>query len=309
MEATAYFHIRNDVQLGFFIPDYYRQYSTIRKDHVYEIELAGFAYHLNKFKPQTFDIDRGPMLEEKKLELRKEGKEDNIASVQVSMNEDMCNISNGFFCDDADDISVIAKIDNIREFKFMDEDCYEIILKFDERGGNMALPIFVGKYKFEEDYIPQVGDTVEGVIWLQGFIRNDEGLNTVNVISTDNSDDDIDIGLLSAVREKEHNLDDLIVNALKEKSHAEDIMMFKAGLNCDPDFICNINGQRKYIKVMTGYFDTEQEYDIAYAEFKKNIIENSVFVQIIPLALVGIKMEEYYKIYYNGFAEINPEPI
>ena len=114
--------------------------------------------------------------------------------------------------------------------------------------------------------------------------------------------------LLCGVRGTDYDLDSIIVQALDRKGKVEDICQCPEALPGDADFSCRINGSLKFIKVMTGYFENEDECREKWQKFCKQTIPRLDGRDVHLLSIVGIKLSrDQYKIYYNGFSKLNSE--
>ena len=259
VEASAEFRLCEGHTLECYLQDYGMRDYTFKSGRNYEIEIAVFGYDMSRFEGHEFDIDRGPMLDEERKRLRKEGKDDNISSVKVTMPEDMCNI-NRSFSGWEHDVSIIARIEQRDDFVFMGRDCIKFTLAFDERGGYAKLPVFMAREKFDDGEIPKVGDSVECSGWLQGIVLGETGDE-----AEDKSDDEEKIDydwtnsiFLSSIG-KNTELDSMAINTVGRKHDVENIVRFPDALPEDPVFSCSVNGENVFVKVCTGYFDTEEE--------------------------------------------------
>lgn len=314
IEATVEFDLRKNgnTTLAFFMPDYCGEFLRLKPDTAYRVELGAFAYSVRRFEEREFKIDKGPMLAEEKLRLRKEGKDDNIDSVSVHMTSDFCNISRSFNSW-TDDVSIMAPIERIERFTFFGNKCLTLWLKFDERGANIILPVFLKEGNLDDGYCPQVGDVIECSCWLQGLVHETHELGFAPEIQDaekDEEDDDyfdFDRALLAGVRGTDHDLDSLAVRALEQKGKVEELCRCPEALPGDADFSCRIGGAVKFVKVMTGYFEDEEQCRAAWKKFCAQIPARTDGKTICLLSVVGIKLcDDHYKIYYNGFSELNP---
>ncbi len=303
LEATAEVELNDEQKISFFIPDYYRDRKLIKADHNYSVELAGFCYEMNKFEPVTFNIDAGPLLEEHRERLRKEGKSDAIDSVPVHMTEDTNNLCRHIFSDVVDDIEFIGKIESVDTFKFLGNDCFEVIIKFnEERYKGIKLPIYIGAHKLE-DYTPKAGDTVQGGLWLQGILRKDLGeiKKTSPRLPEENTDSITE--KLFGTGKPELSLSAMAEGGLEFTSKASEITKWENQTRKDPDFVCRINNKNHFIKVIHGYFDDEESF---YAEVRTSSIPVTLFDKypIEYVAVAGTKLGEGYKMHYLGFEEL-----
>lgn len=313
IEATVEFDLRKNgnTTLAFFLPDYCGEFLRLKPDTAYRIELGAFAYSVSRFKEREFKIDKGLMLEEEKLRLRKEGKDDNIDSVSVHMTSDFCNISRSF-SGWADDVSIVAPINRIEKFVFLGNKCLALWLKFDERGADITLPVFLKEGNLDEGYCPQVGDVIECGCWLQGWVHESHELNFSQEIPEmeEDSDDDVfdfDHALLGGVRGTDYDLESLAVRALEQKGKVEDLCRCPEALPGDADFSCYANGETRLVKIMTGYFENEDDCRSAWQKFRVQTPDRPDGRPICLLSVVGIKLsDDQYKIYYNGFSKLNP---
>ena len=312
IEATIEFDLGKNWKnsLAFFLPDYCGEMLRLKPGIAYRVELGAFAYSVSRFEERELKINKGPMLAEEKLRLRKEGKDDNIDSVSVHMTSEFCNISrsfNGW----ADDVSIVAPIDRIEKFTFLGNKCLTLWLKFDERGADITLPVFLKEGNLDDGYCPQIGDVVDCACWLQGWVHESHELSSVPEPEEDSSDDDDDFDfdrmLLAGVRGTDYDLDLLAVRALEQKGKVEDLCRCPEALPGDADFSCSVDGTVKLVKVMTGYFENEDECRAAWQKFCIRTAHRPDGKAVCLLSVVGIKLcDDQYKIYYNGFSRLNP---
>ena len=312
IEATVEFSLLKSggPTLAFFLPDYCGEAFRLKPDTAYRIELGAFAYSVSRFEERVFKIDRGPLLAEEKLRLRKEGKDDNIDSVSFHLTSDFCNITQSF-SGRTDDISVVAPIERIEKFTFLGTECLTLWVKFDERGAGMTLPVFLKEENLADGYRPQVGDVIYANCWLQGWVHesHDPGSNTIAVpeAEEDEEDDGFGHGLLAGVRGTDHDLDQLAVRALELKGAVDELCRCPEALPGDADFSCWAGGSVRFVKVMTGYFENGEMCRAAWNDFCRRVVPRPDGREVCLLAVVGIKLcEEQYKIYYDGFSKLNP---
>lgn len=316
IEATVEFDLQKNRSntLAFFLPDYCREMLRLKPDIAYRVELGAFAYSVSRFEEREFKIDKGPMLAEEKLRLRKEGKNDNIDSVSIHMTSEFCNISrsfNGW----VDDVSIVAPIDRIERFTFLGNRCLTLWLKFDNRGADIMLPVFLKEGHLTDGYQPEVGDVIDCSCWLQGWVHESHELGRVSEMpeqEDDNDDDafDFDHLLLAGVRGTDYDLALLAVRALEQKGKVEDLCRCPEALPGDADFSCTVDGVVKFVKVMTGYFENEEKCRAAWQEFCIHTPHRPDGKEVCLLSVVAIKLcDEQYKIYYNGFSRLNPDVI
>ena len=284
----------------------------MKQDTAYRIELGAFAYSVRRFEEREFKIDKGPVLAEEKLRLRKEGRDDNIDSVSIHMTGDFCNISRSF-SGWADDVFITAPIDRIGEFTFLGGKCLTLWLKFDERGADITLPVFLKEANLVDGYRPQAGDVIECSCWLQGWVHESHEPGFIAEMQgpedSREDEDGFDFGraLLTGVQGTGHDLDSLAVRALEQKGKAEDLCRCPEALPGDADFSCRINGSVKFVKVMTGYFENEDQCRTAWQDFCARIPARPDGRPVCLLSVVGIRLcDDQYKIYYNGFSELDP---
>lgn len=306
VEASVRFRTREDGStLSFYLPDYQVKAEKLKKNTAYRIELGAFAYEVSKFERQEFKISEGPFFEEHKKRLRDEGEDDNIDSVSVYMENDFCTLSmstNGW----DDDIFMIAPIESIEKFTFLGNECLTLWLKFDERGGDMTLPVFLRTSQLKEGYEPQVGDVVSCTAWLQGWIHESRGVYKAQDTKGAEENKDTLPPLLETIKKSmQPDLRKLAVSALVQKCGAENICRCPDSLPGDADYSCLINGETKFVKVMTGYFDDEVEYLEEREEIISEIFPHADGKKIHTLFVAEVSFcEDYNKIHYDGFEDL-----
>lgn len=304
LEATADFILTENIALSFFIPEYFNQLSTLKSDTAYEIELAGFAYDVTKFEEQSFDVTNPSMLAIEKERLRENGEDDDIQSVTVKFGFDFCTLTRAMNAG-RDDISLIAPICEVSYFNFRGTPCCRLVVQFDERGGELRLPIYLRVGNLEAGYNPQVGDVISAGAWLQGIISETQADAPQVDFKKHPSlfdiwNDTLFLGTLDA----NHDLRKLVPKALAEKANATDIAPLPESLPGDPQFSCKINGDLCYIRAMTGYYNDEFSFQTEEQAFLENTERLGRFSPVHFVSIVGIAIkgrDEGYNIHYNGF--------
>lgn len=112
---------------------------------------------------------------------------------------------------------------------------------------------------------------------------------------------------MAGVRGENYDLDSLAVRAIEQKGMVEDLCRCPEALPGDADFSCRIGGSVKFVKVMTGYFENEDDCRKAWKDFCIQTVPRPDDKAVCLLSIVGIKLcDDQYKIYYNGFSKLNP---
>ena len=289
---------------NFFVPDYYRDRGKFRQGYAYKVELAGFAYWMEEFKEQRWQIDKGPMLEREKERLREEGLSDEIASVEVVMDENASLLTPRLENKHDANHEFVGKVVKATSFDFLGNKVHRVVVDFHpDRPGNLRLPIFVGEHKLK-GFMPQVGTAVTGILWLQGILREeigpaapveeDDGIIPTNALP-DWMLNPNEEGVLSRVTEQ-------ALGKLRPEA-IEDVPSRLIG---EPEMIVRVSGQNFFLFTFTAEVESMAVLEAKLAEvatvgdrFAK---DRGVAVEHIGIGLV--KQGEGYKILYAGFEKL-----
>lgn len=263
VEALAEFRLCEEHVLKCYIQDFGMRDYVLKTGKKYAIEIAVFGYGMSLLDKREISIEKGAMVAMEKRRLRQEGKDDNISSVKIGIPEDICSIfpsPSGCDCD----VSILAKIESVEDFMFMENPCLRITLAFDERGGYAKIPVYMAKSSFGTDYLPKAGDTVQCCGWLQGIVLEEIG-DCAREEEKADDEETLRTSFMKSVGTAQM-LDEMAFSALKKRDDVKDLVCFPDALSSDPRCSCTIEGANVFVKVFTGYFESEEAGRKAIAE-------------------------------------------
>lgn len=134
--------------------------------------IAGFAYWLECVKDTIISVDSGAIWDLEKQRRLEEGMSEEEAAKPVEISTKGLGMLVQIREDSPADAEIRGTISAVQQFVFNDQSLWRIdilALNDEENGEKIAVPIFVRDDKLKEGYRPQVGDDVQGVVWMQGF--------------------------------------------------------------------------------------------------------------------------------------------
>lgn len=167
--------------IEFFATDFEIQASNWRKPGLARVALAGLALDLVPFAAEPWIIREGPLVEERKKELREADRhaEAEAPDFHVSLPTDSLRT---FYSMDDDEHMLIGKIVSVTSVKPLPQFRgwrLEIECLPDDIPSGHRLVVFVFPPAWKEAKPPRKGQMVEGTIWLQGsWIGGDDKNNT-----------------------------------------------------------------------------------------------------------------------------------
>lgn len=160
---------QDESEVHFFDPFFYLNHKNYRRRQDQSVCLAGFAYVLRRAKSSTFQIDKGPLITR---ERERRLAQDSSAEVShIRLNISMQGASIFLPIHDSPDYTVRTQIQAVSQFEVMGIRFYRIegaLLRGDQQ--ELLIPIYASAWS-NHGYVPQVGDDVEAVIWLQGYLE------------------------------------------------------------------------------------------------------------------------------------------
>jgi len=155
--------------LSFFDPLFFLDESQLKVGEERLFTLAALAYTLRKSEQTSIVIDEGPLLEiEREQQLRDNPGSEPPSSVTVSLSGMAALMPHSEYPDDAD---ARFTIEEVSEFRVAERPFIRltgIVMRLD--GRDVRLTVYVSKETLE-GYTPQVGDDVEAILWVQGFLK------------------------------------------------------------------------------------------------------------------------------------------
>ncbi len=164
--------MKGGASISFFDPEFFKNRHIYESGKAYDFSVAGIAYVLKPAKQQSLTIDEGPILEmerERLLEEDPNADPNSIIPVELSLAEMRCLLPREL----ADDSEFRTVIDEAGYFEVEGHGVFRL-------RATMMIPddhhFDINLYASEavlEGYRPKPGDSIEGVLWLQGRLASD----------------------------------------------------------------------------------------------------------------------------------------
>lgn len=179
IEAWAHVRVTDaEVSVCFFDTRYYAGSTIYQPGQALDVSLAGLAYFLRPIQIRAFEIKEGPLWEMEKQRRLDEGKSEQEAArpVTIHMTGGTTFLQLGGR-NSRDDAQFQGVIDDVRSFEHDGQTIYRlemVVMRPDDQ--SFRLPVFVSERALD-GYVPQLGEDVEGLLWLQGIILGPAGDN------------------------------------------------------------------------------------------------------------------------------------
>jgi hypothetical protein len=171
--VEAWVHVRvtaEEIPLVFFDVRYYAGSECLQPGQKIDVSLAGLAYSLEPLKQTSFEIGEGPFWEMQKQSRLDEGKslEEAEQPVTIHLNGMAALLpGSGECCDEAEFHGVIEVITH---FEHDGKTIYRLEIVLLRPGDDVfKLPVFVSEVVLN-GYVPRLGEDVQGVMWIQGYL-------------------------------------------------------------------------------------------------------------------------------------------
>jgi len=156
--------------IRFFDPYFFRDKDLYRVGEESAVNLAALAYMFRKAEQMEIQVDGGPMLEIHRQNLLEEDPTldvNTITSVPISMEGAAFYFPHG---DAKDDAELRFVIEHLVPFECAGRRLMQVtgaIMKPDS--GDVKIHVYVAE-QLLDGYKPQVGDNVEAIVWMQGYL-------------------------------------------------------------------------------------------------------------------------------------------
>lgn len=134
---------------AFFDTMYFKNKDKYKNGEKYNFSLSAMAYSLAKAEPKTIKDKEGRELSTK-----------GMAAFFPFQNGDI------------DDFIFQVPVKEVMELKFENKDIYRIKAPLFRSNGSWDIDIYIYASKSTtKGYVPQAGDDISGIMWLQGYIK------------------------------------------------------------------------------------------------------------------------------------------
>lgn len=160
---------RQGTPLSFFSPLYGSDPHAFETGRKYEFTLAALAYSLKRNENPAFTLTEEPALEiEKRCRQEEDPHADvgDIKAVDFSMADLRALL---FHADDADEAEFFTAVESVTYFTFEETEICKMDVRFRFRGEEDLRTSLYASAHVLAGYRPEVGDLIQGVLWLQGY--------------------------------------------------------------------------------------------------------------------------------------------
>ena len=153
--------------VAFFDPLFFLNQSNYKLGEEYTFSIAALAYMLRKTDQNTITITEGPLIEmekERLLEENPNADESGVTSVELSIEKSCWLMPREI----QDDFEYRGIVDSVQHFEIEGTNFYGIKSTLFVADESPFEGVIYASEAILEGYIPQAGDSIEAVIWLQG---------------------------------------------------------------------------------------------------------------------------------------------
>jgi len=311
---------RNGRTVTFFDPYYVYDKQRITKPCVCEFELCGFAQKIRPAEDRTFEITEGPLLDLERKRLRQEDPDsvpEDVQSVTVQMSSELSYLLQAKPYPDEGEFRGI--VENVEWFDYLGTEMCRLCMRFkasDEDGDIMSIDLFAGRHVLG-GYTPSQGESIEGNLWLQGFLHSDRiGDLCERTRGCPDWAQFIDLSGVSLWRGVT-KASDFQLRALGAVCPCLTLRDFVAAVEpvldaipCDPEVVLGLtSGQSLYVHVR-GCASEEPEHDVQAQAWKDMRVVYAERCGMVPCRFVEVSFEDMGKGYglsYVGLDELKEE--
>jgi hypothetical protein len=153
--------------LQWFAPRFGLEAAEWRKPGLTRVGFAALALKVSRFDAKPIIVTKGPMLEMRREELRKQGKTRQAESPDLSVKV-LTNRLRTFYSSFHDHHEFVGRVRGVKAIQPQPEFPGLRIDLPDEIGTGWRLPLYVFPPAFEQGFAPKRGDLIHGAAWLQG---------------------------------------------------------------------------------------------------------------------------------------------
>lgn len=165
---------RDGKMVTFFAPNYISDKETLQPNCFYEVRLSAFVSELEKSGDVSWEIAEGPLLELERERLAEEdeyAEHSEVESVSLGLSPDAAILEP--LAASADEYHFYLKAGAVDWFVYNAARVCRIVCTLmkgcDEDDDEIKATLYAGEHVLN-DYCPQEGDRIEGVLWLQGVV-------------------------------------------------------------------------------------------------------------------------------------------
>ena len=171
IEGWIHARAADAASVSFFDTMFFAGSDQLLPDQQVDVSFSGLAYWLRPIQMRSFEIKEGPMWEMERERRLKDGETEKEASRPVEMHMTGASIflprGGDEIPDDAQFQGVIEALDS---FEHDGQRIYRmemVVMRPDD--GEFRIAVFAAEHVLD-GYVPQLGEDVEGILWLQGRV-------------------------------------------------------------------------------------------------------------------------------------------
>ena len=171
IEGWIHAKVEGASSISFFDTMYFAGSDQLASGQEIEVSFAGLAYWLRPIQMRSFEIKEGPMWEMERERRLKNGESEKDASrpVEIHMTGASIFLPRGGE-ETPDDAQFQGVIEQLDSFDHDGQKIYRmemVVMRPDD--GEFRIAVFASEHVLD-GYVPQLGEDVEGILWLQGRI-------------------------------------------------------------------------------------------------------------------------------------------
>ncbi|MBW7863227.1 MAG: tetratricopeptide repeat protein [Candidatus Hydrogenedentes bacterium] len=311
---------RSGRTVTFFDPYYMEERQKITAPCVCEFELCGFAQKIGPAENHEFEITDGPLVDMERERVRKEepGRDpDEIQSVTIRVASELSYLipTEKY----PDECQFRGVIEDVEWFDYYGLNMCRLCVDFnasDDHMDKISVSLYAGQHVLG-GYTPVLGDSVEGVLWLQGRLHSDRiGAPTERRRATPDWGQYLDFSA-DALWRGITNISDFQRRALAavcpNLAQCDLVLSVEPVLDalaCDPEIILRLSDGRILYLHVRGYASDEQEHETVTKNWKDLRLAYAGQNNLHPCWFVEVCFQDTGKgfgLSYTGLDELKKE--
>jgi hypothetical protein len=186
IEGWIHVTVTDTASVSFFDTMFFAGSDQLVPDQQVDVSFAGLAYWLRPIQMRSFEIKEGPMWELERKRRLEEGEPEKEADRPVEIHMTGASIFLPRGGDEIpDDAQFQGVIDALDSFEHDGQRIYRmemVVMRPEDKEFRIA--VFASEHVLD-GYVPQLGEDVEGILWLQGRVIGSASTETPRQITTE----------------------------------------------------------------------------------------------------------------------------
>jgi hypothetical protein len=156
--------------LQWFAPRFGKESVEWKRGGRVRVGLTGLALSIERFDADAIIIKEGPRVEERRIELRTEGRYTETDDPNLSMTyrtEELRTLFSSHH-DHHEFVGRVLRVAKVKCGSLFKGWRMEVECRHDDHGTGASLPVYVFPPALAAGYTPKKGDLIQGMLWLQG---------------------------------------------------------------------------------------------------------------------------------------------